>query len=122
MQKLLNTFTKIRFGVKLNQLTLILRFIITLSEIILMAFSVHVNLERCTGCGNCVAACPVDAIELNTVDPVTNEKIYKVKDGKSVILDINSELCAGCGVCIEACPYAVISLRGQGASPAARVS
>jgi 4Fe-4S ferredoxin len=87
-----------------------------------MAFSVHVNLERCTGCGNCVAACPVDAIELNTVDPVTNEKIYKVKDGKSVILDINSELCAGCGVCIEACPYAVISLRGQGASPAARVS
>ena len=48
-----------------------------------MAFSVHVNMERCTGCGNCVVACPVDALELHTVDPVTNEKIYAVKNGKS---------------------------------------
>ncbi|MGB9176822.1 MAG: 4Fe-4S binding protein, partial [Methanoregula sp.] len=24
-----------------------------------MAFSVHINMEQCTGCGNCVIACPV---------------------------------------------------------------
>ncbi|MFA5267917.1 MAG: 4Fe-4S binding protein, partial [Methanoregula sp.] len=48
-----------------------------------MAFSVHVNMERCTGCGNCVIACPVDALELYTVDPATKEKIYAVKNGKS---------------------------------------
>jgi 4Fe-4S ferredoxin len=82
-----------------------------------MAFSVHVNIERCTGCGNCVASCPVNALELYTVDPVTNEKIYSVKDGKSVSLDINMELCAGCGVCIGACPYDVISLAGRGEFP-----
>ncbi|PKL62116.1 4Fe-4S binding protein [Methanoculleus sp.] len=77
-----------------------------------MAFALHINMERCTGCNNCVVACPVDALELYTEDPVTKEKIYKVKDGKAVILDFNSELCAGCGVCVQACPYGVIKLGG----------
>ena len=77
-----------------------------------MAFATHVNLERCTGCGNCVVACPVDALELYTLDPVTKEKIYQVQDGVSVVLDFKAELCAGCGVCVEACPYDVITLHG----------
>lgn len=80
-----------------------------------MAFATHVNIERCTGCGNCVVACPVDALELYTIDPVTREKIYVVQDGQSVNIDINSELCAGCGVCVEACPYDVITLIGPAA-------
>lgn len=75
-----------------------------------MAFAVHVNMERCTGCNNCVVACPVDALELSTVDPVTTDKIYKVMNGKAMVLDVNHELCAGCGVCVEACPYNVIRL------------
>jgi 4Fe-4S ferredoxin len=83
--------------------------------VIRMAFSVHVNMERCTGCGNCVIACPVDALELYTVDPATKEKIYAVRNGKSVHLDVNAELCAGCGVCVNACPYDVIRLSGKGA-------
>ena len=70
-----------------------------------MAFSVHINMEQCTGCGNCVIACPVDALELYTVDPATKEKIYAVRNGKSVHLDVKAELCAGCGVCVNACPY-----------------
>ena len=81
-----------------------------------MAFATHVNMERCTGCGNCVVACPVDALELYTIDPVTKEKIYQVMDGKSIVLDFKAELCAGCGVCVEACPYDVISLTGAGDS------
>jgi 4Fe-4S ferredoxin len=54
----------------------------------------------------------VDALELHTVDPVSKDKIYKVKGGKSVVLDFKSELCAGCGVCVEACPHDVIKLTG----------
>jgi 4Fe-4S ferredoxin len=81
-----------------------------------MAFATHVNMERCTGCGNCVVACPVDALELFTIDPVTKEKIYQVQDGKSIVLDFKAELCAGCGVCVEACPYDVITLTGRGDS------
>jgi 4Fe-4S ferredoxin len=79
-----------------------------------MAFALHVNMERCTGCNNCVVACPVDALELFTVDPATNEKIYKVKHGKAMVIDFKSELCAGCGVCVEACPHDVIRLAGRG--------
>ena len=81
-----------------------------------MAFAVHVNMERCTGCNNCVVACPVNALELWTIDPsstASTEKIYKVINGDAVILDINHELCSGCGVCVDACPYDVIQLSGQ---------
>ena len=57
-----------------------------------------------------VVACPVGALELFTDDPATTEKIYRVKDGKALVLDFRAELCAGCGVCVEACPYDVIRL------------
>ena len=79
-----------------------------------MAFALHINMDRCTGCNNCVVACPVDALELFTLDPVTTEKIYKVKAGKAMNIDFKSELCAGCGVCVEACPHDVIRLTGRG--------
>ncbi|ABN06413.1 4Fe-4S ferredoxin, iron-sulfur binding domain protein [Methanocorpusculum labreanum Z] len=88
-----------------------------------MAFAMHINMERCTGCNNCVVACPVNALELNTVDPATTDKIYLVVDGKAKILDVKHELCAGCGVCVEACPYNVIRLVGpqEGATAAKAV-
>jgi 4Fe-4S ferredoxin len=81
-----------------------------------MAFSVHVNTEQCSGCNNCVVACPVNAIELFTLDPVTKEKIYQVRDGVAVSIDIKEELCAGCGVCVEVCPMDVIRLAGKGSA------
>lgn len=78
-----------------------------------MAFAVHVNMVRCTGCNNCVVSCPVDALELHTVNPASTDKIYKVINGDAVILDVKHELCAGCGICVDACPYDVIVLSGQ---------
>ena len=44
-------------------------------------------MNRCTGCGICVVACPVNALELHTLDPVTKDKIYAVRDGKSISVD-----------------------------------
>ena len=77
-----------------------------------MAFAVHINMERCTGCNNCVVACPDDASKLHTVDPASEEKIYLVRNGKSVVLDSRDEHRAGCGVGVQAYRYGVIRLAG----------
>ena len=77
-----------------------------------MAFAVHINRAHCTGCNNCVVACPVDALETHTVDPVSTEKIYTVRDSKSVIPDFKGELCAGCGVNVHECLHDIIRLTG----------
>ena len=77
-----------------------------------MAFAVHINRVHCTGCNNCVVACPVDVLEHHTIDPVSTDKIYTVRDGKSVIPDFKGELYAGYGVCVQMCPHDVIRLTG----------
>jgi len=45
-----------------------------------------VDLEKCTGCGTCVFACPFGAIE--------------IVDGKAKIY----ESCVDCGACVDQCP------------------
>ena len=54
--------------------------------------AVTVELDKCTGCGECVSSCPLDAIV--------------IKDEKAVIEDS----CAECGACIDACPNKAIVL------------
>lgn len=82
-----------------------------------MAFRVHVNMKRCTGCGNCVNACPVNALEIHTSDRAMRERTHAVRNGQSVCVDLHSGLCSGCGVCILACPRDAISLTGQWMTP-----
>ncbi len=53
---------------------------------------VEINKEKCTGCGTCIDACPVNAI--------------KVEDNKAVI----SDDCIDCGACVNQCPVEAISL------------
>jgi heterodisulfide reductase subunit A len=67
-------------------------------------FVARVNVERCTGTGQCVEVCPFeDAITLETV--TLNGK--KVK--RAVVTPAN---CAGCGACVSACPNRAIDLQG----------
>ena len=51
-----------------------------------LIMAVKVELDKCTGCGECVSSCPLDAIV--------------IKDGKAVVDDS----CAECGACVDACP------------------
>ena len=52
-----------------------------------------VDPEKCTGCGNCVEVCPVEAIELD-------DSLAKVDE----------EICIYCGACISECPVEAIVL------------
>lgn len=52
-----------------------------------------VNAETCSGCGSCVDACPVEAIEM-----------------KDDIAVVDADTCTDCGACVDACPVEAITL------------
>jgi len=56
----------------------------------------------CTGCGKCVAACPVEAMTLMSANDPDKPKRKVAK--------LDEELCLGCGVCVPACPEDGITL------------
>lgn len=51
---------------------------------------VKVDIDKCNGCRECIASCPVEAIE--------------IKDGKAFI----NEYCEACMTCLDACPEGAI--------------
>ena len=55
--------------------------------------AVTIDKEKCTGCGACVDACPVDALEL--------------ADDKA---KVDPETCIDCGTCVDECPVEAITL------------
>lgn len=54
-----------------------------------------IQIERCTGCGQCVRYCPTKAVEMQGSLPV----IVRPAD------------CAYCGLCEESCPTGAIALQ-----------
>lgn len=54
---------------------------------------VTIDGQRCVGCEQCIAECPVDAI--------------RIEDGVAVV---DPERCIGCGKCLKVCPVDAISL------------
>ena len=53
-----------------------------------------VNKDLCTGCGQCVDSCPVEAISMNDND----------------IAVVDSDTCVDCGDCVDVCPVDAISM------------
>ena len=58
-----------------------------------------VHADRCTWCGECLAACPYGAIELAP------------GDGKDIARVVVSQ-CKGEGACVPVCPYGAIDIEG----------
>ena len=59
--------------------------------------------QSCTGCGNCVNACPVEALSLISANDPRHAKARKAR--------LDETICLGCGVCVGACRHQAITMR-----------
>jgi formate hydrogenlyase subunit 6/NADH:ubiquinone oxidoreductase subunit I len=65
-------------------------------------FLPRIEMESCTGCGKCVAACPVESMALVSANDPAHPKQKRAQ--------LLEDLCLGCGVCVPACPEQGITL------------
>jgi NAD-dependent dihydropyrimidine dehydrogenase PreA subunit len=66
------------------------------------SYLAQVDEDRCTGCGLCAKACPVDAVRVAAKPPGG-------ESGPARVAQVGS-LCLGCGVCALACPTGALKL------------
>ncbi len=62
-------------------------------------FVAKIDAARCTGCNECLAACPYEALECTTA-------------GERQVVAVIPSLCKGGGACVPACPEGAIDLIG----------
>ncbi len=70
--------------------------------------------ERCTGCGRCVRACPVQAISLV---PRSMRRDDGNEPSKRLLSRIDLERCLGCGVCVDVCRESALRMERRPRPP-----
>jgi heterodisulfide reductase subunit A len=68
-------------------------------KVVIEAITAQSDIDKCAACGNCVIACPYEAIEI-----VASEGKRYAK--------VNETQCKGCGTCVAACPNDAMQQRG----------
>ena len=62
-----------------------------------------IDKDLCTGCGDCIEVCPMEAIKT-----------------ENALAEVMEQRCIGCGLCVGACPVEAISMKereDKGAPP-----
>lgn len=81
-------------------------------------FKLEVKEEICSGCGNCVVACPINALRVAEVSGGKGGGVeLKIEDGISYVI---SDTCNGCGVCVRSCSQKAMLLHAPEHSPASK--
>ncbi|MEW5747452.1 MAG: CoB--CoM heterodisulfide reductase iron-sulfur subunit A family protein [Candidatus Thermoplasmatota archaeon] len=68
-------------------------------RVVIQAITAEVDPDKCAACGNCVLACPYEAIEVVE------------QDGRRAA-KVNEAQCKGCGTCVAACHNDAVSQKG----------
>jgi NAD-dependent dihydropyrimidine dehydrogenase PreA subunit len=72
-----------------------------MDETVVVRQIVHIDADRCNGCGACVSPCAEGAIT--------------IVNGKAVV--VREELCDGAGFCIGVCPTGALTIEQRRAVP-----
>ncbi len=75
-----------------------------------------IHEDKCTGCGNCVIACPVAPMNCPSAiggkGPQSTDVVLKVVDGKCKVVNLKKCRRSGedkrCRICADACPFDAI--------------